>query len=141
MTRRFQFSLRALLVATAVITIIAALQAERARSQREVVEFLLARDCDVHYRHQELVPGREWDHSDPSAPEWARQLLGDDYFRTPVTVFLGSSFTDDDFDTLARLKTIRSVEVYLPTNVTAEGLKRFKARLPSCSIPDLDSRP
>lgn len=52
--------------------------------------------------------------TDTSAPQWLRDMLGEDFFTTPVSVSFTSKEVDDDaIDALSTLPSVRSVDLAL----------------------------
>jgi hypothetical protein len=136
MSRRFQFSLRALLVIMVVVSAWMAILSSRARTQRDIVDMILKKGGGVHYRHQEFIARRGWNDAEPIAPRWLRHALGDDYFQTVSLVALrGFKFSDKELEVISNLKGVRVLTVNEECyDITAAGLRGLQTRLPSCEI-------
>ena len=74
--RWFQFSLRTLLVAVAVVAVRLALTANAARKQRAAVAAIEALGGSVRYEHEQNSPSLE----PLPGPKWLRELVGEEYF-------------------------------------------------------------
>lgn len=118
--RWLQFSLRTLLVAMAVFAVWLGFKSARARRQRAAVDRILELGGIVMYDY-EYEEGAK-----PPAPDWLRQLLGDEYFLTVEGVALGTRhLTDDDmehFEALTELRVLRLPE----GRMTDAGLAKLK---------------
>jgi hypothetical protein len=132
------FSLRWLFVAMSLLVVLLAiwlgLESKAARTQKEVVDMVLAKGGEVFYRHQEMAP-YSWDDSEPNAPQWLRRSLGDDYFQTVSAIFLdGPKFTDEDLKAIAKLRGLRMLGIDPECAVTPAGLRKIQSELPNCEI-------
>src|SRR5262245_49243254 len=96
MKKWFRFSLRTMLVLIAALCIWLGFQVNAAHRQREAVAAILNAGGRVYYDYQlppvPLVAGDSKYKCDlrrtPPGPNWLRQSLGDDYFRTAIFVHL-----------------------------------------------------
>jgi Leucine-rich repeat (LRR) protein len=89
----------------------------QARKQREAVEAILRTGGRVRYDYQ--MTGTE-----PQAPEWLWELLGDDFFFDVSSVNLQLLVDDDVIKHLTDLPNLR--EVYLSSSkVTDAGLEEY----------------
>ena len=59
------------------------------------------------------------------APEWLRNVLGDEWFRQVFLVSLGSSSTDKDLEYLKQFPEVQTVNVNC-TAITDAGLERVR---------------
>src|SRR4051812_11530672 len=83
--RRLTYSIRALLVVSALIGIVLAVQVNRARDQERIVNLIQGShrtSAPFLYRHQWPPGGRLDRQAEPPGPRWLRNLLGDHYFQT-----------------------------------------------------------
>jgi len=88
-TRRWlRFSLRGLLLLMLAACVIGGWKVNTARQQQGAVSALLKLQATVHYQHEPApVPLAALEnYPPPYAPRWLRRLVGDDYFRTAVSV-------------------------------------------------------
>ncbi|MEX2027177.1 MAG: hypothetical protein WEH44_07745 [Pirellulaceae bacterium] len=111
--RWLQFSLRTLLLAMLVLGVGLGWFAERVRRQREALSKIIRYGGQVTYDYQLDASGNfrrdqfgNYLHGlQPPGPKWLRQLLGDDYFQSPVTIWLesdeGVGFLDSELQVLA----------------------------------------
>jgi hypothetical protein len=151
MPRRFQFSLRALLVATLIVAVSCAVIASRIREkqrERELVRLIDDTFAAVFYDWQMTVPGKPRS-AKPPGWKWCHSILGDDFFAKPTFVFCGDDVTDADLALLVKLWSIEDLCVGNPgwlggsgsrkpinAHVTDAGLAHLKAlrRLKSLSL-------
>lgn len=135
--RRFQFSLRALLIAVTALAVWLGLEVNRVRRQREAVEAIIAAGGKVHYDY-EMAPGRSnTPDAEPAAPRWLRKLIGEDFFRDVVDVDLNRTQINDEW--LIRLNDLPKIErlnlAY--TSVSDSGFERLTGlRNLRSAIPD-----
>ena len=107
MSRKFQFSLRALLVGIAALTALLAVVSNRAREQHEIVAALEARGWQVQYDW--------WKSDEPSGPAWLRRIIGDDYFQRVIAVWVGegdevdAKRAEESISLLQKLPNLRTV--------------------------------
>lgn len=134
MSRRFQFSLKALLVAIVPLAVCLAVESGVARTQKDVVRLVMSKGGDVYYRHQRIKYHR-YANNVPTAPAWLRCLLGDDHFQTAECLILrGDKFTDDDLVAVGHLKGLTDIYVDSGNRVTTRSLRALQATLPNCYI-------
>ncbi|MCX7424590.1 MAG: hypothetical protein NTW96_03015 [Planctomycetia bacterium] len=79
---RFRYTIRSLLVLTAIIALWLGHVTNRARRQREAVAALVEVGAEVRYDWQSFQNRDEG----PSGPRWLRELIGDEYFQDVVSV-------------------------------------------------------
>ncbi len=135
--RWYQFSLRTLLIATAMVAVACSLvvrKLDRKRREREVVQSFLALDTShpvVLYNFQsdpETGPFAE-----PYGPAWLRGLLGDDFFSEVTGVMLSNTSADDGaLCHVDRLTELRCVDL-ADTKITDAALLRL-AHLPHLEV-------
>jgi Leucine Rich repeat len=132
--RRFQFSIRSLLVLVLAVAIPSgwlAVESERAHRQRETVEWILKKGCDVHYDWEFGTDAKGLPNVQPQGPKLMRNLLGDDFFNgirgaylySDIT-YLNITITDADLkhlETLIQLQTL----VLDGTQITDDGLEHL----------------
>jgi hypothetical protein len=128
--RRFQFSIRSLLVLTIVVAIPFswfAVEMKWAREQKETVEAFrklgngVGYDYQYDYQFKAVIPN-----SDLPGPAWLHKLLGDDFFANVVVVNLGDPKVTDA--ALVHLKGLTQLKcLYLnDAQVTDAGLEDLK---------------
>src|SRR5262245_14191953 len=99
---RPRFSLRTLLIAVAVIAVLVWILVKRATHQHNAVKAILRLGGSVYYDFQ-MTGAKE-----PSAPEWLRRTIGEDYFRSAYSVNLdGLPLTDDQWALLGLLPALK----------------------------------
>ena len=132
--RRFQFSIRTLLVLTVAVALPCSwlgVEMEKAEWQRETVASIQRTGGQVYYEHQfdssgeriplgdvvydnaldeygNPIPGDEAPGAEKPAPTWLRQLLGDDFFRTAVEASAG---TDDGLKLVSSLTGLKRLMI------------------------------
>jgi hypothetical protein len=124
--RWFQFSLRSLLLLTAVLALWLGYITGNARQQQKAVETLTAMQAEVFYDYDlaapddevfafsmgaagKIVTGRYWTRytdGEPHGPKWLRECVGEDYFRSVVAVYF---------------------ETYQAPQITGEDLRQISA--------------
>ena len=128
--RRFQFSLRSLLV---FITVCAALcgwcavRMEQARKQKAAVEAISKWvGAGVNYDYYWDETGARQRKAQPPAPACLRKLLGDDFFADVVVVYgRAEGFGDDDMIRVKEWTSLRSLDI-TGSKVTDAGLEHVK---------------
>lgn len=131
MPRRFQFSLRALLVGIAVLTTLLAVVSSRAREQRDTVAALEARGWHVEY---------DWElrSDERPGPAWLRRIVGDDYFQRVVVVLVGrgeemdARRTEESISLLRKLPNLRAVTFY--PMIPEQSQDMLATALPQCRV-------
>jgi hypothetical protein len=129
--RRFQFSVRTLLV---VVTIACAafgwlgVKIRQAHHQRSVVRTIWAQGGNVHY-DTEFVDG-EWRETNDialtmSAEKFLQSILVYDLFKTATLIALSDSATDDDLGLLQELPALNGVYLH-DSRITDDGLKQLQ---------------
>ena len=131
-----RFSLRTVLLLLTVFAVWLGLHARRAQNQRAAVKMIQQKGGLVQYDHQ--FRGDVFlEDAEPSAPEWMRRLVGDDFFMNVVVVRLSNTTAENtDLILLSRLKHLK--HLYLAeTDVTGECLE-ILARLSQLESLGLD---
>lgn len=127
MSRRFQFSLRALLVVTAVLAVWLGWHVECARRQRDVARLVAELGGSVQYDDDFDSDGwRREEGFTPSKAPLLRRFLGHEFFHAIVSVELARArLKDDDLERLlpkfAALGTIRELGL-TGADITDTGL-------------------
>src|SRR5258708_7595905 len=120
--RRFQFSLRTLLIFTLVVAVACAWlgrKIEQKRREREAVEAIVKKGGVAWY---EMENGIE----KPAGPDWLRNLLGEDFFSEVQGVdFYHRPVTDSELGFLKTLTTIQTLNLE-STRVTDAGLANLE---------------
>lgn len=128
---RFQFSLRSLLALTLAAAIPAswlAVEMKKAREQGEAINKIEREDFGawIQYDYERDQSGGVLINATPTAPEWLRNLLGDDFFVSVLVISLGQAeLLDEEMEPLESLTSLQQLELY-DNHVTDKGLKYFK---------------
>lgn len=123
MRRRTQFTVRTVLIATAVTTIPLAYLAwkcEQKRNERQVVSKISLTGGKIHYDWELRGGPRE-----PWGWRWCRACLGDDFFANITGVHLGPKTTDVEVSIVSRLRSVVWIDVQ-SDQVTDAGLQSVK---------------
>ena len=125
--RRLQFSLGALLLAVAALSVWLAAVSREARLQKQAVGRILELGGDVNYDYQVRADGHYALGGEPNAPKWLRQLVGDDYFENVVYVKC-KEVNEADLELIASLPRLRELNFSLPSSPARklELLRRAK---------------
>src|SRR5262245_40067519 len=115
MKRWLRFSLRTMLLLITALCIWLGFQINAARRQKEAVAAILSVGGAVYYDYQYAplaVGGPSYtldQNRTPPGPQWLRQCIGDDYFRTVVNVIFDrpNNIAKGDLDQLAKLPRLR----------------------------------
>ncbi|MHC4406471.1 MAG: leucine-rich repeat domain-containing protein [Planctomycetota bacterium] len=128
--RRFQFTIRSLLVLMTVFALWLGFEVSRARRQQKAVETILKLGGRVTYDWE--VAGDSYGRSgrakpiERPGPAWLRSWLGDHYFDTVVQVGLhGRPVTDDDMAALGGLTELEYLTVS-SADITDRGLAHLR---------------
>ncbi len=148
--RRFQFSIRSLLVLVVVVAVPCtwmAVEMKIARKQREAVEAIRAADGDIVYdweyfdsHPRTAEEWMEWFTRKPPVPEGFTNWLGDDWFYDIAEVHFpgGWRYTADrcNDDTLRHIRCLTKLKnlKLTMTKVTYDGVKSVQEALPHCKI-------
>jgi hypothetical protein len=124
LTRRFRFSLRALLLAVTVAGFVFA-WVHRARQQQVAVESLRASNPNARVLYDR--PGGAQPNEEAPWKAWVHKRLGTDYVATVAGVEL-SYPTDADLQRVAQLPHVRLIHLQRAIDVTDAGLAQL-ARL------------
>jgi hypothetical protein len=118
MSRRFQFSVRALLVMTAFAAIACAAlgnKIEAKRCEREAVKLVKAGQGHVMYEWERgdvfLVWSGKSPRGEPPGWRWCRMMLGDDFFARIYSVHCGNLVTDADLEQIATMIDAEKLEI------------------------------
>ena len=127
--RRFQFSIRSLLVMVVAVALPCswlAVEMKKASEQREAVGAIKKAGGGVLYDWQFDANGATNSNSEPPGPIWLRSLLGEDFFQSVRIVFLeGKHVTDAELEHLKGLGQLP--ELHLGgTQVTDAGLEHLR---------------
>jgi hypothetical protein len=142
---RFQFSLRALLIAFLILAVaLGALTAHYRKKERAIAR-LLNLGASVSFDHEwSATPPLVFDDAELPGNSFLRLLLGEHYAANPVEVqlFAGNRemrpdlFTDDDAALLASIPSIKWLVLY-DTRLTDVGLAQL-ARITSLERLDIE---
>jgi hypothetical protein len=130
-TRKFlQFSLRTLLIFVLLVSIGMswfAVKMEKARRQKEAVEAIRKMGGCVYYDYQFGEDRAFLATAEPPYPQWARALLGDDFFFDVdcVSPIFNGTFRDDEAIHLKALKNLNTLALS-GTDITDAGLEHFE---------------
>jgi hypothetical protein len=124
MSRRFQFSLRALLVIMTATCMWLALCVERAQRQRKAVKAIQSApgggSVSYEVSSQPGGPRLGW------IKKWLCRVLGDEYVLTPEKASIAAFATDADLEALRSLGELRAVIFNGNRAITAAGLRHLK---------------
>jgi hypothetical protein len=124
--RWFQFSLRTLLIFTAVVAVGCCwlgYRIEQKRREREAVKAIEGTYGIVEYDYQTAERGGR--KAAPFGPSWLRSILGDNFFSEPTAVYLeGSEIGDVECASLIELPHLKMLYLCAP-NLTDSGLARL----------------
>jgi hypothetical protein len=131
--RRFQFSIRSLLVLSVAVAILSswfAVKMKEAKRQQKAIEAILKSGGAVTYDYEYDWPSRAPQNAKPPGPAWLRNLLGGDFLDRVTEVRL---IGDDDaeLEPLEALPELRQLLVF-PRNdngskITDAGLARLES--------------
>ena len=137
--RRFQFSLRSLLLLVVVVAIPCswlATEMKAAREQHAIVETIWKFHGHVYYDYEDHDPFAL--PSKPPGPAWLCELLGEDLFASVTWLAFyeyGSEFSDAELEKLKGLPHLQGVDLFA-TNISDSGLEHL-TRLPQLKELDL----
>jgi hypothetical protein len=123
-----RFSMRTLLIALLLLSVPlgwCTRRIQRARRQQEAVEALapwvprISYDCDFD------VDGKRIKNGKPNAPEWLRDLMGEDCFREVVAIGLATP-DDTAFTHLRNFRRLKMIQACSPYDLTDIGLANVK---------------
>ena len=127
--RWFQFSLRTLLLLTAVFAFGMGMWSHRARQQKQAVTAILELGGSVYYDYHLENPDTPnvFDpKASPGAPKWLRAFVADEYFHTVVFVSLrDTTAADDDLQVLCELPRVENLDL-TNTKITGAGLAHLR---------------
>jgi hypothetical protein len=152
-----RFSLRTLLIATAVVAVLMALPLRRAVVQKRGRDWVASQKGHVSFSHKYNAKTDEWNHDATlRTPDWMIAALGIDFFDTVHGVILDNTEVRDlspitdlqslrtlaiiieiddnlDFSPLADLPKLRHLHLDY-TRITAERLTKLRALLPNVRV-------
>jgi len=140
-----KFSLRLFLIVVGGIGVWLGITVRRANRQARFVQAVRDVNGSIGYRHQADMDWATdsvfWDSSiEPSAPQWLRSRIGDEYFQRVDQVWmLDIEINDEWLSKLAAAPNIRTLKLS-GTNVTGTGL-RYIRRLRNLELLDLRECP
>ncbi len=106
--RRFQFSLRAMLVVLTLTSLAFAALVRSAKRQKVAVTAIRQSGGTVMYDYHETAPRTMSTAGGRTAPKWLRELVGDEYFQRPVWIqFFGSAKDDRWVQAMADLPSTK----------------------------------
>ena len=114
--RRFRFSIRAMLIVTAVLGVVLGLMVRKANNQKRAVAWVEKAGGVTFYDYEFADDDRWIADAEPPGPRWLRELVGLDYLANVASVHLrGSEITD--LSPLTKLTTLEAVNL-LDTKVS-----------------------
>ena len=132
-SRRFQASLRTVLLLFTAVAIGFAFRANEARRFKESLKAVLDLGGTVYYAHE--YPGNEWgsgkrrDNASLPRPGWARQILGDEYFIRPVALmFSHKQLSNADLQHVGNLRELVYVSFWAGPHktISADGIAHMR---------------
>jgi hypothetical protein len=130
--RWYQFSLRSLLIFTAVVAVFIgwlAAKVERKAADRETVEAIVKAGGRAYYDYQQGRDGNviAWMlYAEPTGPAWLRKILGENFFSEVDFVWLnGLDFADADLERIKRLTQLEFLSLRR-TKVSDGGLAEIR---------------
>lgn len=106
--RTLQLSIRSLLILVGCLCIWLGIEANAARTQREMVKAIKDAGGMVFYDWQLNDDRSESGREHPPGTAWLRRWLGDEYFQSVAAVDFGAAWIrDEDFPPIERLGSIR----------------------------------
>jgi hypothetical protein len=121
--RWLQFSLRTLMIATAVVAVACGWlgsKIEQKRRQRSAVAELIKSGSQVNFDYQKSQAGYDT-RAEPFGPAWLRALLGDNFFSEADCIYcLGG------LENLEEFPHLRLLRIMMANRVTDDGLKYVK---------------
>ncbi|HWB10439.1 MAG TPA: hypothetical protein VG826_14500 [Pirellulales bacterium] len=118
MSRRFQFSLRGLLVMIVITGIACAAIAnkiEAKRREREVIKLIKAGQGRVMYDWERddvfLVMSGKSPRGEPPGWQWCRMMLGDDFFARVHSIHCGNLVSDADLEQITTMIDAEKIEI------------------------------
>jgi hypothetical protein len=158
-----RFSIRTLLIVTAVVAVVLAFLSHRAVKQQRGRDWVASQNGHFMFSHKYDPITDEWDRKATlSAPDWLVDAFGIDYFDSVDSVILDNKEVDD-LSRLADLQSLRSLAIYIEiddklsfaplaelpklrhlslayTNISAERLAKLRALLPHVRV-EADNHP
>lgn len=152
-----RYSLRMLLIATAVIALLLAMPLRRAVVQKRGREWVATQNGHVAFSHKYNAVVDEWNHEATlRVPVWLIDMFGIDFFDSVDTVVLDNTEVKDlspitdlrslrrlaiiieisdelDFSPLAELPKLRHLHLDY-TNISTERLAKLRALLPNVRV-------
>jgi hypothetical protein len=121
-----------------MIGLLIAPKAAQVREQRKLIEFVEGAGGTVIYEHQFVDHGLSFV-AEPNVPTpgspWVRKLLGDDWFRTPIDIYLrGPRVTDASIRPLMAFRRFRGIVFLEATAVTPKGIAELKQALADATV-------
>jgi hypothetical protein len=116
--RWFQFSLRSLMIAVAVLCCVMAVVNSRANQQRRVAQRIKDAHGLVFYDYQlDDKLNMRTDDPQPLGPVWLRQVIGLDFFATVVSVRVNLA-SDEYLDAAAELPDLRDLRIACDSKIS-----------------------
>jgi hypothetical protein len=144
--RRFQFSLRSLMLVVTffgiLFSVLAVKMRQAERQAKAVANFKRLNQCiSIGYDYQWQGPGASW-RTSPPGPSWLRKLLGDDFFCNVSGVYSDSepaTFTDVQMAWLADFPHLQSLTLNDPA-ISDAGMVYLErlVDLESLTLMDMD---
>jgi hypothetical protein len=131
--RWLQYSLRSFAIALTLFGVFLGLRVEKARRQKAAVTVWRGLGAQIVCRHEMIFGPAGFlgvnSLAEPPGPDWARRLLGAEYFDTVDSVQLATfrQVTDADFAALAGLPDLKTLEVYARFRISDEGIGQLRA--------------
>ncbi len=112
--RLFRFSLRTAFVLTTVLCLWLGMKVREVKQQKGAVAWVMENGGHVEYDFEANGKGQSIPNANLPGPKWLHQLIGEDFFRTAVGVFLKRTAAVRDLKPLENLTTLESLALTNP---------------------------
>jgi hypothetical protein len=145
--RWFQFSLRTLMIFTAVVAVGCgwlATKIEKKRREQQTIELILSKGGHIGFDYQRVddldgfILGKAWHiGGEPSAPRWLQSIFGENFFSEVQFVYFdrenSASWTDAEMENLKYLSQLEELQLR-EVQVSDAEIKELQKALPNCHI-------
>jgi hypothetical protein len=126
MSRRFQFSLKFMFLATTALAVWLGAQVNRVERERKITAAVAALGGEVYYDYQLASDGTFVKSPSAPGPLWLRRWLGDDFFASIHSVII-EGIADEQLITFDNCSELRGLMIFSDgiTDVGVNHLSRF----------------